>query len=61
MIFEQFLSQICPREKVESWKKTKKDKKVKYAYLQAIFQKKSNLQLSFRNKCRRQNEKLENR
>ena len=48
MIFEQFFSQICPREKVESWKKTKKDKKVKYAYLQAIFQKKSNLQMSFR-------------
>ena len=25
MIFEQFLSQICPREKVESW--DRKDKK----------------------------------
>ena len=24
MIFEQFLSQICPREKVESWEKTEK-------------------------------------
>lgn len=27
MIFEQFLSQICPREKVESWEKTKKSRK----------------------------------
>ena len=27
MIFEQFLSQICPREKVESWEKTKKAEK----------------------------------
>ena len=24
MIFEQFFSQICPREKVESWEKTRK-------------------------------------